>query len=200
VSACAKFESYIDFLPACTLVLAANDAPRARVDDDGFWGRMQRVPITHVVPEAGRIKNFLEVLRAPEQSEAILAWAVEGCKLWQQSGIGTSAAVSASKEEYRDDNDWLGGFLELYVAEEASVIDAKNFRDQYVRYCEQEGQRPEPTKTLARKIATRMPGVRYKIVRGKRMWDGIRFRDSIPEQPSLPGVSDPDMPPEERFA
>lgn len=219
VSASRKFESMIEFRPMCTVMMAANDAPKARDDDDGFWGRMQRIPITAVVPKEKQVPNFLAVLRSTEVAESILAWAIAGCIEWQGVGIGTAKCVRDSSEAYRDEQDWLGGFLAMYIEDDAAVIKAGVFRDQYERYCKQEGQLTEPTKTLAARITKRMSKVRYRTVRGEREWFGLRLRDGAyaeqlkpvtapepekprpPEQRSLGFTQDPDdlEPPAGRF-
>lgn len=189
LTAQAKFESPISFHAQCTIMMAANDAPKAREDDAGFWERMQRVPITNVVPVEQRVKGLHALLREPEHAAAVLAWAVEGCREWQRSGIGIAAVVQASTEAYREENDWLAGFLEMYEQDEGAVIMAPAFRTQYEDYCKTEGQRPEATKTLARRIEKRCAGVRYKVVRGARLWSGLRRKgDSGPEyeQAELP--------------
>lgn len=178
LSASRKFESMIEFQPACTIMLAANDAPKARDDDDGFWNRMQRVPISTIIPKSEQDPNFYTLLRSAEVAESILAWAVQGCSEWrEQGGIGRAAVVQASSDSYREENDWLGGFLANYIADEGAVISAGVLRDAYERYCKQEGQLSEPTKTLAARIAKRMPTVRYKTVRGVREWHGLRLRE-----------------------
>ena len=178
LSASRKFESMIEFQPACTIMMAANDAPKARDDDDGFWKRMQRVPIVAVIPKSEQLPNFYELLRSPEVAESILAWAVMGCSEWrEQGGIGTATCVQASSDAYRDENDWLAGFLAGYVADNLSTIPAGTFRDSYERYCKQEGQLTEPTKTLAARIQKRMPKVRYRTIDGKREWLGLRLRE-----------------------
>jgi putative DNA primase/helicase len=203
IAACAKYEKEVEFVASCTIIMAANDSPKARDDDAGFWERMQRVPITNVVALDKRIPELHSLMREPENAEAILAWAVEGCKLWQKHRIGSAPVVEQSTAEYREENDWIGGFLEMYEEDERSTITATAFRDQYERYCKQEGQKPEATKTLARRIEKRMPGVRYKKVHGQRLWTGIRLTgaetDLGPEQGALPGVDLDDMPPDERF-
>ncbi len=196
ISASAKYESQIEFSPQCTILLAANHPPKANDDDEGFWRRMQRIPIDTPLDPGEQIKGIGETLRLPEHAEAILAWAVEGCRMWRElGGIGTARAVEESTAAYRAENDWIGGFLELYELDaQDSVISAPNFRSQYEDYCKQEGQRPEATKTLAKRIEKRCPGVRYKMVRGSRMWCGLQRRgDPGPAQQSL------GMPPEERF-
>lgn len=195
ISASAKYESQIEFTPQCTILLAANDAPKARDDDEGFWRRMQRIPIVNEIPAAQQMKDVGERLREAENAEAALAWAVEGCRMWRESGgVGTCAVVEASTAAYREDNDWIGGFLEQYELVEESTILAPQFRDQYEAFCKREGQRPEATKTLAKRIEKRCPGVRYKMLKGARMWCGIQLRGVTPAQGELPG-----MPGEERW-
>ncbi len=154
-------------------MLAANDAPRVSSDDDGFWERMMRIPITYVVPEDQRVKGLHAKLRDPEVSAAILAWAVEGCRAWQETGIGEAEVVRESNSAYRSEQDWLGGFLEEYEACDG-FIPAGVFRDAYERYCKQEGQHSEPNKTLVRRIQKRFPAVRYRILHGVRQWYGLR--------------------------
>ncbi len=224
ISASRKFESMIEFRPMCTIILAANDSPKARDDDDGFWGRMQRVPISSVIPKSEQLTNFLEVISSAPVAESILAWAIAGCIEWQGVGIGTAKCVQASSDAYREEQDWLGGFLATYVEDDAAVIPAPVFRDQYERYCKQEGQLSEPTKTLATRITRRLPGVRYRMLHGRREWTGLRLRDGAyaqqldtpqgatpapaappkprePEQRSLGFTPDPDdlEPPPGRF-
>ncbi len=151
---------------------------------------MQRVPIEHVVPTEDRIKNLHEQLRDPEHAEAILAWAVRGCADWQQNGIGSTAVVTASTEAYREEMDWIGGFLEGYELDAYSVISSRMFRDQYEAYCKQEGQKPETTKGLAKRITARCPSVRRVTMHGVRQWQGLRQKQETKQQ---------DMPGEERW-
>ncbi|HMJ14822.1 MAG TPA: phage/plasmid primase, P4 family, partial [Polyangiaceae bacterium] len=98
--AAAKFESEVSFRPAFTLMLAANDAPSARDDDEGLWARMRRIPLTTAIPVEKQDRTIKAKLREPEHAAAILAWAVEGCLAWQRNGLGTAKAVEASTAAY----------------------------------------------------------------------------------------------------
>jgi phage/plasmid-associated DNA primase len=51
----------------------------------------------------------------------ILAWAVAGCLLWLERGMGTPAEVQLATEQYRRDSDTLGAFLD-----ECCVVDVGN--------------------------------------------------------------------------
>lgn len=48
----------------------------------------------------------------PEHQEAILAWIVAGCLLWQKHGLCPPAEVIEATGEYRKDSQPLTGFLE----------------------------------------------------------------------------------------
>ena len=42
----------------------------------------------------------------------ILRWAIEGCVTWQREGLGVPQAVKAATEDYRQEMDVLGRFIE----------------------------------------------------------------------------------------
>lgn len=195
IDAAAKYEKRVTFRATCTLIFASNEAPRAAENDAGFWNRANLVPFTHTVPRSERIPNLEERMREPSCAEALLAWAVEGCRVWQLEGVGTCDAVVAATAAYRTDNDWLAAFLELFEIADGWQIPASDFRSHYENFCKQEGQFAQNTKDLAREIETRWHGVRYRSSHGKRFWDGIRLRDTSlqPAQQHLPEspVSEP---------
>jgi putative DNA primase/helicase len=161
---------------SCTIIMAANDSPKARDDDPGLWRRIQRVPFPNALPVEAQIKGLGETLRESEHAEAILAWAVEGCRLWQAQGVGTSSAVETSTEEYKTENDWLAGFIDMFELDTHATIKASNFRSLYKTYCEQEGQFTETTKELAKQMEERLPGVRYTKYAGERIWKGLKLK------------------------
>lgn len=202
ITAMAKYEDEVSFVPACTIIMAANDAPKARDDDSGLWRRMQRVPFTKPIPAGEQIRNLAEVLKRPENACAILAWAVEGFAEWERIGIGSCRAVEDSTDSYKAENDWLGGFLDLYELDPASVIPAPLFRQQYEAYCKQEGQFTESTKELASQVEARLTGVQLVKIRGARMWRGLRLRPTDPQEggwsdetPATPPPSPTEPPP-----
>jgi putative DNA primase/helicase len=172
----AKYENAVEFTPCCTIVLAANDLPRAADDDDAFWKRMQRIPFSRVIPEEEMVKELREQLRSAENASAILAWAVAGCLEWQRIGIGSCPVVSESTAAYRRSNDTFQDFLES-CAElvPGAMVWATDFTHRYKSWCEAEGMRTRmTTRELAEKFAPL--GVRRTCLRGKWLWQGIQFQ------------------------
>jgi putative DNA primase/helicase len=139
-----------------------------------------------------------ERLRADDVRAAVLTWAVEGCAEWQRIGIGKPALVADASAKLREDNDWLGGFLELFELDAGSTIAAPVLREMYVRYCKEEGQFADSTKELQAQIEARLPSVRYVKVMGARIWRGLRVRQVDPTQGgwTVPDEPEPTPPPE----
>jgi len=97
------------FYPEAKFWLAINHRPRVTDDSFGFWRRMRLIPFTRTF-DADKDKN-LEA-RLDRELPGILAWAIQGCLLWQREGLTPPAAVTVATETYRIDSDPLRPFLE----------------------------------------------------------------------------------------
>jgi putative DNA primase/helicase len=139
VTAAAKYEAEVTFAPSCKIMLAANDAPRAREDDAGFWTRCRRIPFEAKITRVDKAMGAK--LRAPEVQRAILAWAVEGCLDWQAEGLGTCAAVERSTAEYRQESDIYAGFFESCKSVEGARCKTSTARKLFELWCKDNGIR-----------------------------------------------------------
>jgi putative DNA primase/helicase len=106
-------KEFFEFTPRFKLWLAANDRPQVSATDSGIWRRIVQIPFTVEIPADERDPLVKQRLTSdPEIQSAILAWAVEGCLAWQQSGLAVPDRVKAYTEEYRQENDPLRDFLD----------------------------------------------------------------------------------------
>jgi putative DNA primase/helicase len=103
------FKESFEFKPQFKLFLAANYKPQIRGTDDGIWRRIRLVPFTVTIPPEEVDKNLPQKLVA--ELAGILAWAVEGCLQWQQTGLGEPQEVLEATADYREEMDVLGDFL-----------------------------------------------------------------------------------------
>jgi putative DNA primase/helicase len=101
---------FFTFQPVAKFVLAMNHKPIAKDDSPGFWDRIRLVPFTHTFPEGARDESLQATLINTE-GPGILAWAIEGCLRWQQSGLTKPASVIEATAEYQADSDQLAEFL-----------------------------------------------------------------------------------------
>lgn len=187
ITAAAKYEGEITFRPSFTLLLAANDAPRARDDDAGMWARMRRLPLTAVIPPEKQDPTVKIRLREPEHASAVLAWAVAGCLDYQREGFGKCAAVERSTADYRAEMDQLGMFLAESCAFEAGArVTRKALRDAYEAWCRENGIRvPLGSKDFAARLRDR--DCTDKKVTGQRIWLGVRLLDPDEENQGQQG-------------
>ncbi|MGC4094914.1 MAG: phage/plasmid primase, P4 family [Polyangiaceae bacterium] len=162
IVAAQKFEEEVTFVPACTLLFAANDAPGARDDDEGLWVRMRRIPFTAVIPTERQDRLLKERLAEPEHASAILAWAVAGCLQYQQRGLSDPAVVRDSTAAYRAEQDRFAEFVsDCLVFEPGASISRKQLRVSYEDWGKEVGARSLlGAKEIAQRLRARGCGER----------------------------------------
>ena len=110
VTARKLYGDEFEYRPEFKLWLATNHKPTIRGTDLGIWRRIHIIPFTNIIPEEKVDKNLGEKLR--EEMPDILAWAMEGYRLWRYEGLHKPKAVEDSVKEYRTKMDVLAAFLE----------------------------------------------------------------------------------------
>lgn len=113
VQAEKKYKDPFHFTPSHTLVLYTNHLPRVGANDPGTWRRLLVIPFDAVIEGNSDIKNYSDYL-FDEAGPAVLAWVIEGAQKVIQSGfhLDRPSCVESAIDAYRDNNDWLGHFLE----------------------------------------------------------------------------------------
>ena len=130
VTARKLYGDEFEYRPEFKLWIATNHKPTIRGTDLGIWRRIHIIPFTKIIPEEKVDKNLGEKLR--KEMPDILAWAMEGYRLWKYEGLHKPKAVEDSVKEYRTEMDVIAAFLASdYIAEggeiKASVL--------YTIYC-----------------------------------------------------------------
>lgn len=145
---------WFEFLPQFKLWLSTNHRPVIRGTDRAIWDRIRLVPFTVRIPDEERDLELPDKLRA--EASGILAWAVEGCLAWQRDGLGAPDAVKAATEDYRTEQDVLGGFLrDSCILEESASVAAKSLYASYVQWCEDMGERPISQTMVGKRLRER---------------------------------------------
>ena len=100
------------FKPEFKIWLAANNRPKVSDMDDAIWRRIIVIPFTHQVPPEARDKTLKAKLTTSE-STAVLNWAIQGCMLWQEEGLGRPpGAVVQAAADYKKEMDPLQVWIE----------------------------------------------------------------------------------------
>lgn len=177
ISARFLYGEFFEYRPAFKLILAANDPPRVRHNDDAIWRRIVRLPFERVIPKGERDPELKERLtKDPAHQKAILAWAVRGCLLWQTGGLGEPERVRWSTDSYREDQNPLREFFaDCCEFGQEFTIRTDTLRHSYERFAEGEGfsQPLGPNKFAD---ALKAAGCTNDRVAAGRIWRGIRLR------------------------
>jgi putative DNA primase/helicase len=121
IKATRKYENPIEFPETHKLWMDTNSKPLIRASDDqATFNRLHPIPFTVTIPPDEIDKTLPRKLLA--EAEGILAWAVEGAKLWRRDGLQKPPEVSAANDDWKAENDQLGRFVE----ECCVVVDAVN--------------------------------------------------------------------------
>ncbi len=108
-----KYKDPFSFVPSHTLVLYTNHLPKVGANDDGIWRRLVVIPFNAKITGKSDIKNYADYL-FEHAGPAIMSWIIEGAKRAIDKNFHTTLpdVVEAAIQAYREDNDWLGQFLE----------------------------------------------------------------------------------------
>ncbi len=171
VTVSAKYAHPITFKPQCKLILAANEAPRMSCDDGALWRRAKMLPFEHVITRPDpAIKAHLS-----KPNEALLAWAVHGCLMWQRDRLSDCVVVSGRTETLRSSMNPLAGFLESCSLGDQYKMPTGGLRQAYEDWADQEGIKPIRGKALARALQSAGCRSVSRKVDGRtvRYWLGI---------------------------
>lgn len=102
----------VEFRPTHKIVMSANSKPLTRSSGLAFWKRMILVPFTQSF--AGREDRGLPK-RIEGEAPGILAWLVRGCIKWQTGGLMLPKTIEVATNEYRQEMDIIGQFVESEV-------------------------------------------------------------------------------------
>jgi len=154
VSARFMRQDFFEYFPQFKLIIAGNHKPSIRNVDEAMKRRLHLIPFTVTIPAAKRDGKLTEKLLM--ERDAIMAWAVEGCKRWQATGLNPPASVVAATDEYFDEEDAIGEFI---AAEAQICAPAKvSVADVFARWQEWSSKRGEYVGTsrwLAQQLANR---------------------------------------------
>lgn len=171
------FKEAFEVVPSFTFMLAANHCPSVSGADNAIWRRIVLVPFSQVVPPEKRDPKLKALLRDPERAgPAVLAWLVEGCLDWQVIGLAVPDSVVRATDNYRQEMDDIGRFLNECCVEDPEATVAKlSLYDAYVSWFRQEGMRRESLSKLlfGKELSNR--GFQETRTGDARFWQGVRL-------------------------
>lgn len=176
ISTRSLHQETFSFRPQFKLWLLGNKRPRFPDDDSGLWRRFRVLPFTHVFDPADTM--IRKALSTPAiAGPAILAWAMEGCLLWQGEGLGKPPkAVMDATRSYRDDLDPLKDWLADNTIEmPAAWAPFKDLYADYQSWARENGLRnPIGSKTFSQRLERRFKP--HRGAKGIRGFAGVGLK------------------------
>lgn len=168
-------KEYFEFTMKAKMVMLTNHEIKAIGTDHGLWRRMVVIPFTYQVPEEKKDKHLQEKLIA--DAEAILAWMIQGCLLWQKEELQQPQELIEVKDEYRKAQDAVGLFLEECCIEDPkSKVSATELYKAYIQWCQDTGE----YEISQRQFGTRLREKGYTRIKiGTYYWLGIKLLDHL---------------------
>ena len=156
--------------PTFKIFLATNHKPVIKGTDHAIWRRIRLVPFTVTIPDEEQDKALNDKLR--EELPGILAWAVRGCLAWQKQGLGAPEEVLNATQDYKNEMDILGSFLEECCVEEGYAhVTSKALYQAYEQWCEANGEDPMSQRALGPRLQER--GFIKERTSHFRGWQGL---------------------------
>jgi P4 family phage/plasmid primase-like protien len=137
-----KYKDPFSFVPSHTLVLYTNHLPKVGANDDGIWRRLIVIPFNAKIAGKSDIKNYADFL-FEHAGPAIMSWIIEGAQkaIAKEFHTKLPQVVKDAIQAYREDNDWLGQFLEECCEVDPSYKEKSGeIYQAYRAYCIQNGE------------------------------------------------------------
>lgn len=128
------------------LWIAGNNKPRISETSEGMWRRLALVSCDAIIAPDRRIRNYAAILTRDEGS-GILNWALEGLRAYQEIGLAPPTRVVDATQEYREEEDQLGRFIEETFIQggQETWHPNKVILSLYQQWCRDQGVEHPPT-------------------------------------------------------
>jgi putative DNA primase/helicase len=170
LQACRKYENPFSFKVTHKILMGGNEKPLLS-SADGMERRLHIAEFPETIPLHEQIPKIEEKLQ--DEWPAILAWAIEGCLIWQKEGLSKPEAVKHAVREYVDTQDIISDWL----SEKTQKCDAKvkqtDLYASYSAYIKAAGMGALGSTRLGPELKKR--GYVQQKSNGTRFWYGLQI-------------------------
>ena len=169
-------KEFFTFTPTFLLMLATNNKPNFKGQDEGLWRRVKMIEFNRFFKPEERDHKLQQNLQG--QAEGILNWAIQGSVEWYRRGLDDPLKIMEATGDYRANSDPMVGFLPGIYSQDTDAVSAAGsviFSD-YLDWSQEENLKPQEIVTR-RKFFSMLEerGLHKRIGHGnKTVFDGIR--------------------------
>lgn len=158
VTARYQYGSEFEFTPEFKLWMGTNHKPVIRGTDTGIWRRVHLIPFLVTIPEDKVDKHLVHRLR--QEMPGILAWAVEGCLMWQREGLEQPECVKAATKEYRQEMDVVSAFLDACCTLGEGREKTADLYQTYVSWADENNEYKMSSRKFGQELAKRLERIK----------------------------------------
>jgi len=165
------YHEQFEFKPVHKIWMYGNYEPVIRNMNQAIWSKIKVIPFTVYIPVEERIQRMTEILKT--ESSGILNWMIRGCLEWQTGGLQFPDEVIHAVDEYRDDMDTLGSYLQERTAQNpASKTPISILYQDYVLWCTENNEVAMKQRSFVQSL------IEHNFSRGKGT-GGVRVIEGI---------------------
>lgn len=170
------YGEFFEYVPQFKVFLAVNHKPVIRDTTNSIWRRIKLIPFEATFTEQERDKNFPARIIATELP-GILAWAVQGCMMWQHEGLVMPDYVNTATQMYKDEMDsFTTFFTECCMESENGRTSNKMLRAKYDEWCKENGEYVLTQRPFSQKLIERGFTKKNSAANGALEWYGFVLR------------------------
>jgi len=138
ISARFLHQEFFEFKPTHKLWIYGNHKPRIIDRDEGIWRRICLIPFKVSIPKSEQISSRVMKENFKKEMSGILNWMLEGWRLYKEEGLKRPDTVTEATEDYQQEGDFVGAFIEENCIEDAGVqVELKDLYLRYYSWCEE---------------------------------------------------------------
>lgn len=174
-----KFQDSFVYYPEYKIWLYTNYKPRIVGTDEGIWDKVIMIPFNRYFAPEERDRRLLDKLKA--ELPGILQWAIRGCMAWQERGLGVPECLKQATEDYRNEQNVLGHFVDDELIEHDGLKSpCGQMYERYTEWAEKNGEY-QMTSTEFKDRMEQRYGEAGRGSQGK-FWKGVGIKQLLSEE------------------
>lgn len=170
----------VEKVPAFTPWVMTNHAPTVNGADQALYRRLLCIPFEQQIPEEEVDVRLMGRLKG-EGRTAVLAWAVEGWRMYAREGLrDVPSAVAIGTMGLRAELSFFSRWLDEECEQESgAAVTTADLYSAYELWCAENGLKEVDNKIVfGRRLTEQLGAERQKFVKRQRGWSGIRLKVS----------------------
>lgn len=171
--------NFFTFTPSHTIIMVSNHEPEVASGGNAFWRRVKKVPFNNVVPPEKRNPHLEEKLM--EEAPGILAWLIDGARLYLNDGLNEPDVVKVATKTYESEQDTVKMFVnDMCILgdpeQQGFETPVARIYSTYEKWCRQNAYEPVSQTSFTKRVRTH--GVESSRSKSTRFYAGMRLNDS----------------------